>query len=74
MADVCNEHYIYTGAEKQPTYICWAAPGTPKSTAKWRIMKCIYDGSNRLVDRIYANQTAGFVHKATEAASYNYDY
>ncbi len=63
----------YAGrTDGQPVYVCYAAPGTPSSAPMWKIAKHEYDGSDRLVRKLWAGASARFDQIADDRASLVY--
>lgn len=63
----------YAGrTDGQPVFICYAAPGTPTSAPYWKIAKHEYDGSDRLVRKLWADGKAKFEQIADARATLTY--
>ena len=53
-------------------YIAYARPGADEGDKQWLIHKLIYDTSNRMTQKLFADGSKGFNKKWTKRASYEY--
>jgi len=53
-------------------YIGYARPGADEGADEWIIFQLIYDTSNRIVQKLFANGSKAFDLKWTARASYEY--
>lgn len=61
-------------SDDQPVYVGYAEPGSLPAEAVWKIMRCTYDGSDRLVIRDWAltNDRADFKNVWDNRAALTY--
>jgi hypothetical protein len=53
-------------------YIGYARPGADEGSDEWLIHELIYDTSNRMVQKLFAEGSKSFNQKWTARASYEY--
>lgn len=63
--------FDYDGSGNQ-IYIGWAQPGTAKSSATWRIMKQVFNGSNQTTDIQWPSASTAFSFIWDNRATYTY--
>jgi YD repeat-containing protein len=64
--------YSGTGVSKVLEYIGKAAPGSSESSAVWQIQKMVYDASNDMTERNWADGNVKFDNVWTNRAALSY--
>lgn len=65
-----QELYFYNGTNLE--FLCRSQPGRTQTENRWQITKFVYNGSNLITHKIFANNNNGFVWRVDERANYTY--